>query len=502
MNILLVLPNQLFEKLPLKTNIINKIDKVIIYEHPTFFTEFNYHKMKLLYHRVTMKRYQEHIIKKLKLDCEYIEFNNKLESKLGSKKNHFIFYDPVDHNIEKQLLKISKKFSQFTIIESKLFMEKRVILQEYTKNKKRFTHNNFYKWQRKRLNILMNKNKPEGGKWSFDNENREKFPPNFKKDIKIKMTDDKLTKESKKYIEKYFSKNFGDNNCYLPVTHSDSKKHFKKFLKERLNCFGPYQDAVDKNINFGCHSLISPMLNIGLLEVKYVVDETIKYYNKNKNTKNLLQSVEGFLRQIIGWRAYVRMIYLTKEKELKDTNFFKHKNKLSKHWYDGTLNIPPVDNIIDKLKETAYAHHIERLMYAGNLMLLMKIKPDDIYKWFMELFIDSYHWVMLPNVHGMSQHSAKNLMMTRPYFSSSNYIVTMSGYNKKKDNHKKIQFNNDHKYEWFEIWDALYYNFINTHYNYLSKNYSTSRSTNHWNNKSNSEQKKLLVLAKNYLNNY
>jgi deoxyribodipyrimidine photolyase-related protein len=486
MNILLLLPNQLFAEIP-------KIlfDKIILYEHPAFFTDFKFHKSKLLYHRVTMKSYFNYLQKKFKsnADITYIDFNKKYTKDILNKNNHLYFYDPVDHSIEKELKKIN---SNYTMMDSILFIETIDELKSFATNKKKFTHNSFYIWQRRKLNLLLSNNKPVGGKWSFDVENRLKFPDDYKDSLKIKFISNNLINQSKKYIDTYFNKNYGECNIYLPFTHSQAKTHFKKFLKQRLSCFGPYQDAVDKNIHFACHSVISPMLNIGLLDIRFVLDETIKFYNKHKSSQ-LLKSVEAFIRQVIGWRSYVRMLYHFKFKELESSNFFKHKNKLSYHWYNGNLGFPPVDDVIHKIIKTAYAHHIERLMYCGNLMLLLCIHPKYIYQWFMELFIDSYNWVMLPNVHGMSQFSAGNLMMTRPYFSSSNYIFNMTHYNK-----NETIYINKNIYKWADVWDALYYSFINDNYKFLSKNYSTARSTAHWKNKSNNEQKNLISIANIY----
>ena len=489
-NVLILLPNQLFTTL-----LECECEKVILWEHPKFFREYNYHKSKLLFHRVTMKEYYTKINKDKRV--KYVDFNEKIKT---DKTKHLIFYDPIDHEIEKEMLKLSKKFNGYTMLNSKLFMETRQDIEKYAKGKKRFIHNSFYIWQRKRLNILVNSKKyPEGGKWSYDADNRKKFPDGFKQDFKVVNKNNKLIKESKKYINKHFKNNFGEDNIYLPTNHKDSLKHLKQFIKTRLVCFGSYQDAVNPKILFGCHSIISPLLNIGLLNVQEVINEIIEYYNKNKS-KQLLASVEGIIRQIIGWRAYVRLLYHIKYKELTQMNFFNHKNKLSKHWYTGTLGLLPIDDIIKKTEKLAYAHHIERLMYIGNLMLLMQINPIYIYRWFMEVYLDAYDWVMLPNVHGMSQFSAGNLMMTRPYFSSSNYIVNMSSYKKNKDAAIIKLENKD--YYWYDVWDALYYNFINDNYKFLSKNYSTARSTVHWKNKSKTEQNKLIKLAKLYLKTY
>jgi deoxyribodipyrimidine photolyase-related protein len=162
-------------------------------------------------------------------------------------------------------------------------------------------------------------------------------------------------------------------------------------------------------------------------------------------------------------------------------NFLNHHNKLNKTWYNGTTGILPVDNVIKKVLDISYAHHIERLMIMGNIMLLMMINPKEVYKWFIEMIsIDAYEWVMEPNIYGMSQHSVGTLMMNRPYYASSNYILRMSNYKKG---------------EWCNIWNALYYNFINTHKKYLIKNYSTASSVYNLERKDKNERTILFKIA-------
>jgi deoxyribodipyrimidine photolyase-related protein len=223
-------------------------------------------------------------------------------------------------------------------------------------------------------------------------------------------------------------------------------------------------------------------MNIGLLTDKEVIEETLKYENKVP-----INSFEGFIRQIIGWRNYVYTVYLIKGDKLKKSNFLQHKMTINKNFYKrlwtGRTNIKPIDDIINKIVQYGYAHHIERLMYLGNYLLLCMIKPNDIYNIFMEWTIDAYEWVMIPNVYGMSQYADGGIMMTRPYFASSNYILKMSNY--KKD-------------DWCIIFDSLYYNFINKHQSILKKNYSTALSVSNWNKKSEKEKKEIIHKANKY----
>jgi len=214
--------------------------------------------------------------------------------------------------------------------------------------------------------------------------------------------------------------------------------------------FGPYEDAMVQTESFLNHSVLSPLLNSGLITPMDVIDKTLKYKDDYP-----LNSIEGFLRQIIGWREFIRGVYQVKGSQERTTNFFNFKRKIPKSFYDATTGILPIDITIKKVQKTAYNHHIERLMVLGNFMMLCEFDPDEIYRWFMEHYIDAYDWVMVPNVYGMSQFADGGLMSTKPYISSSNYLKKMS------------DFPNG---DWQQIWDALYWRFIDLNREIFAKN--------------------------------
>jgi deoxyribodipyrimidine photolyase-related protein len=209
-----------------------------------------------------------------------------------------------------------------------------------------------------------------------------------------------------------------------------------------------------------------------------------------------IQSQEAFIRQLF-WREYCVLIYMF-NKDIEKINFFNHTNNLHSSWYNGTTQFEIINNLINKSLTYGWVHHIERLMFIGNIMLLTQIKPIKVYKWFTEMFIDAYPWVMVPNIYGMSQFSCGSLMMKRPYFSSSNYIDKMSNYKKKPNLLQKININNI-DYEWYIIWDCLYYNFINNNIDYFSKNYSTANIVNIWKKKTKKEQNEIIKIANDFI---
>ena len=252
-----------------------------------------------------------------------------------------------------------------------------------------------------------------------------------------------------------FPTNPGNTSSFLyPVTHDEAVGRLRDFLERRLVHFGKYQDAIRKDEPILFHSLLSPALNIGLLTPDQVVNETLQFARAREGNIPL-NSLEGFIRQIIGWREFVRGVYTLEGNQQRNINFWGHSRKLPKSFYTGTTGIDPVDSTIARLQESAYAHHIERLMVLGNFMLLCEIDPHEVYRWFMEMFIDTYDWVMVPNIYGMSQYADGGLMTTKPYISSSKYILRMSDYPRGP---------------WCDIWDALYWHFISKHRHIFQKN--------------------------------
>jgi deoxyribodipyrimidine photolyase-related protein len=312
----------------------------------------------------------------------------------------------------------------------------------------------FYIEQRKRLALLIDsKDKPLHGKWTFDTENRLKLPKSMEVPEISMSKENEYVIEAKEYINKNFSENVGEtSNFIFPINHNQALRHLHNFLEQRLNNFGPYEDALSQTNDFNFHSLLSSSINIGLLTPNEVIDETIRF---SENNKVNFQSLEGFIRQIIGWREFMMIVYEREGVKERTSNYFNHKKKLPSSFYNGTTGIKPVDDIIKKVLKYGYTHHIERLMILGNFMCLCEIDPNDIYQWFMEMYIDSYDWVMVPNVYGMSQFADGGLITTKPYISSSNYILKMSDY--KKD-------------DWCEIWDGLFWRFLHKNKEKIASN--------------------------------
>lgn len=493
--ILFIYPNSLFENNELIKK--NKFSTIYLLEHPLYFTTYLYHKMKLVLHRASMKYYKDYIEKKYKQKVQYIEYSTNFTKLYKECKGFTIHtYDPIEHTIDFKTLE--KKYGlKFVIHETPLFLNTDDDLNNYIKKTNKISHSDFYKSQRILHDILMENSKPIGDTWSLDTENRKPFPKNIKlKDDIPVLSNNKYIKDAIIYVEEHFSKNPGSPNLYLPIDFNGAKKQLSNFIKTKLDNFGPYEDAVNKNINFGYHSVLSPLINIGLITPKYIINEI----KKIKITKSNLASVEGYIRQIIGWREYCRLMYVYKKDELEKPNYFEHDNSLAQGWYkDNQPNLTGfevINHLVEKTLKYGYLHHIERLMYIGNFMMLTRIKPKDVFDWFQSMFLDSYHVFMYPNVYGMSQHSCGPIMMNRPYFSSSSYIARMSDF---KKGTSIIKINNI-TYDWDVVWDALYYNFINNNVKKFEKNYAIANQVKNWKNTTN--KKEILLVCKNYLENY
>jgi len=489
--LILILPNQLFDY-KLYNNIDDSNKFFIILEDDYFFNYFKYHKLKLAFHRASMKFYYDKLKSRNKLYIENIEKNHKklIEDYIKQKKiDKIIMFNP----IEKYLINYYTKNFDLEFISSPYFLNKdnEIIKKEINNN---FRHDIFYKNQRIKYNIMVDKNnKPIGNKWSFDTENREKFPKNQKELNILTFNNSKYIIDAINYINSNFKNHYGNlikDNFIYGINRQNALKLLKDFVKRKLDNFGKYEDALSSNIKFGYHSVLSPYTNIGLITPEDIIEE-VRNYKKN------LASKEGFIRQVIGWREYCYYIYDT----IKLEPFYKKHNKkdIPDKFWNANTNIPFIDNIINNINNYAYSHHIERLMCIGNFLILIGVKPEEIYNWFQTMYIDAYDVFMIPNVYGMLMYGYDNInnkkvhMMTKPYFCSSNYILKMSDFKK-----EEIIINNKNIF-WNDIFDALYYNLINNYQDEFKTIYSTSSSVARWKKYSIKEKNEYLDLAEEYI---
>jgi deoxyribodipyrimidine photolyase-related protein len=464
---IVILPTQLFWP----NNLIqkNKSSRIFLVEHPVYFTMYDYHKMKLVLHRSTMKCYYERL-KNQGFNVKYINFSKFGTFKGKLKKEKVMMYYPEDHAVSRNMKNIC---GEIKFYESPMFLAGMEDLKLFNKKYPRAKHSTFYSWQKNKLDKYVNESTEDVKRKiamfqktkSQDKNNRHPFPKEIREAQKFKNNNSPFVTEAINYVETYFSKNPGITDTYLPITHEKTRSMAKKFLKDYLPFFGKYQDAVSSNVSFGFHSVLSPLMNIGLITPKQMLklffDIPINFSLLEKSTSSVgIESAEGYLRQLIGWREYTRYHYIFNREKLEKNNIFRHENKLNnEHWYHNPekSRMPKVIiDLIQKTIQTGYLHHIERLMYIGNYLLLSKIHPKQVFLWFQSMFLDSYHVFMYPNVYGMSQYSCGSVMMTRPYFSSANYIEKMSDYDVEDE------------------WNELYRKFVIKNKAILLKNYAAA----------------------------
>lgn len=484
---LLLFPHQLFEQV-----VDVECDRIFLLEEPLFFKDEqrceNFAMVKLVYTRATMSAFMEemHLKGKTVERIEFDEFKKDGLSKAFEKRKikRVKVYEVADFLLKRRLQAANLDIDWLTTPNFILPVSEYSIYEKNTKNS--YHQTNFYKYMRESRKIMINKDGSyEGGKLTFDSENRKPMPDSVTAPspfVKYDKGEEYIIKEADEYVKKWF----GEGQPYkllFPITRIAAYKHLEMFLSERFDKFGPFQDAMrsgtlQSNLVL-FHSGISGALNCGLLDPQKVVDIALTF----KKPK-ILASVEGFIRQVIGWREFIRYVYETRYEEMVMSHQLSAKYSLDDRWYSGELGVPPIDDCIKVAFKYGYLHHILRLMLMANFMTLSMIHPHEMYKWFMEFSLDSYDWVMLPNVHGMASYST-DLLSTKPYISSSNYVLKMSNY--KKDG------------KWDRLWDAMYYNFLFTHEDRLTGNGRLFFMLNNARKKSAEEREAFIKHAQTFL---
>lgn len=462
MKLFVILGNQLF---PLQYVQKYKEDCIFfISEDYKFCTYEKHNKKKILFFLSCMRSYCDEL-KEAGFRVNYQSINDKnfkidylekiKKAIINNKIKEIVTFEIEDKPFENKFKKFIKKEKvAWTVLQSPMFINSRATFKEYINNSNKPLMKTFYKETRINLNILIEDgNAPTGGKWSFDNENRKKLP----KSIKIpKQPEFKRTKHTLKLIDiinDQFKGHLGStDNFWLATKRDDAIRLLDFFLEKKIELFGDYEDAVSSKDNVLFHSTLSPYINIGLITPHYIIKKTLDFHTKNNIRLN---SLEGFIRQIIGWREFLRGIYQNYSKKMVSENFFNHRRRMKGSWYSGTTGLEPLDHTIKKAVNYGWSNHIERLMILANIMNLCEIEPKLVYKWFMEMYVDSSDWVMAPNIYSMGLFSDGGIFSTKPYISGSNYLLKMTDFNKGS---------------WCLIMDGLYWRFINKNREFFLKN--------------------------------
>ncbi|MBV1703110.1 MAG: cryptochrome/photolyase family protein [Hyphomicrobiales bacterium] len=296
----------------------------------------------------------------------------------------------------------------------------------WAKGRKNYRMEFFYRELRRKTGILMQGDEPTGGKWNFDSENRKPLPKSLKPPKRSRFEPDAITRDVMALVERTFPKHFGDLEPFdWAVTRADALRALAHFIQDCLAHFGDFQDAMKQGEDFLFHGLLSPYLNIGLLGAREVCRAAETEYLEGRAPLN---AAEGFIRQILGWREYVRGLYWLEMPSYREKNALHAKRDLPSLYWSGQTRLNCLKQVIDVTKRTAYAHHIQRLMITGNFALLLGVEPRQIEEWYLLVYLDAYEWVELPNVHGMVMYADGGLLASKPYAASGAYINRMSDY--------------------------------------------------------------------------
>ena len=433
-----------------------KSDKVSLMVSNQQFRYHTYHQFRIIYHLSAAKHFSiNHNISFIHRES-WTECFSQMDP-----RDELVIYHPNDRWLYNGLTKqIEDLGLSVTWLDDINFFFPKI----ETKMKPPYQLNRYYAQWRKETGILMDGDQPSGGKYSFDTANRQRPPKELHVKPPLTFKADDITKDMQAYVDMHFNKHPKSNKVFeYPVTREDALKAYQYFLDNRLAYFGQYQDAMMQEHPFMTHSLISPLINLGLLYVKEVVNMAQTAYLENRAP---IEAVEGFIRQILGWREYIRGVYLREiTHHYGEKNYFTHQLSLPSFFYTGETDLNCLHISINETINHAYNHHIQRLMIIGNIANMMGIKPEHIRRWFNEMYIDAFDWVVTPNVIGMAMFADGGFMSTKPYISSANYIHKMSDYcknciynPKERTGSKACPIN------------ALYYCFLGQHQEKLSQN--------------------------------
>ena len=472
-NLCVILADQLNQEISSLNDFDKDLDEVLICEFKESFSDINHHKKKIVYQLSTMRHFggeldaQGFKINYLKLDNPDNQNSYTSEIlKLIQKKDidRVIVTEPSIHAEMKSIQDWQKIIGRrVEIRKNDLFICDTDEFKSWAEGRKELRLEFFYRMLRKKHDVLMDGNLPEGGAWNFDKKNRKPLANKNSVPKKYACVIDDETQSVINLVNDEFSDHLGSTDDFIfAVTRKEALEALHRFIEERLICFGDYQDAMIAEDPWLFHSHLSMYLNNGLLKPKECIDLAEKAFYESKAPIN---SVEGFIRQILGWREYVRGLYWLKMPNYRSLNELAAEVSLPSFYWDAETKMNCLKISIENTKDNAYSHHIQRLMVLGNFALLSGIKPEEVNEWFLSVYTDAYEWVELPNVSGMALFADGGIMASKPYASSGAYINRMSNYCKEchydvkeKIGKKACPFN------------YLYWNFLDRNREKLSSN--------------------------------
>ncbi len=500
----LILGDQLNEK----HSWFEEKDKETLYFMAEVLTETGYvkhHIQKVIGFFLAMRNFSEklseagHELLYYKLDDKENEqsFPDNLRALLDKYDiEKFEYQLPDEWRLDKEMREFCESLDIETdTADTEHFMTERDYLKDFFEGKKTYLMENFYRSIRKKYDILMEADgkTPLTGKWNYDASNRKKLPKSVK--IPPQKHWQRDVSDIVELLEKKDVKTMGSvdaDNYIWPVTREECLELLQDFCKYRLANFGDYQDALTTRDYALFHCRLSFGMNTKMITPLEVVTACIEHYFENKDRIDISQ-IEGFVRQIIGWREYMRGVYWAQMPDYADKNYFKHDAPLPEYYWTGKTKMTCVGHAVTQSLEKAYAHHIQRLMVTGNFALLLGVHPDEVDAWYLGIYIDAIEWVEITNTRGMSQFADGGIVGTKPYISSANYI------NKQGDYCKQCHYDKNKKYgENACPFNSLYWDFYDRHRELLGNNYRMGMMYSLWDKMESKEKEQILKQAAYY----
>lgn len=411
-------------------------DLMLLAETKREATYVKHHKKKLIFQFSAMRHFAEELkaegyqVRYVALDCPENRGTFYQEIFRAIKElpiQEVIVTKPGEYRQYQDMLRLQKKCGvPFDILDDDRFFLKEEEFLDWDKGQKYLLMEHFYRMMRKKTGLLMQGKDPVEGVWNLDKDNRKTLPKDLTSPKPIQFKPDQITQDAITLVKKHFPNHFGDAEPFhFAVTANDANKAFNYFVKYHLQYFGDYQDTMKEGQPFLFHSIISPYLNAGLLDPKKICAKVERAY---KSGSVPLNAAEGFIRQILGWREFIRGVYWRFMPQYVENNVMHCKEPLPDFYWTGDTKMNCIHQVVKMTKEEAYSHHIQRLMVTGNFALLADCNPKKVHEWYLAVYADAYEWVELPNTIGMALHADGGIVGTKPYISSGAYINRMSDY--------------------------------------------------------------------------
>ncbi|MEM6649102.1 MAG: cryptochrome/photolyase family protein [Pseudomonadota bacterium] len=498
----LVLGDQLHRNIAALSDIDKKNDIVLMAEVMGEATYVKHHQQKIVFLFSAMRHFAK-ALKAEKINIRYVELDDKENtgSLLGEVKrclseeeiDEIVFTACGEYRLAEDMAGWARKLNcPVQIREDDRFIASLEEFEAWASGRKNLTMEYFYREMRKKTGLLMKGDKPIGGKWNYDAQNRKKLPKGYTPPERFSVKPDKITKDVISLVKDHFNDHFGSlENFQYAVTRDDALRALDDFIDVALPAFGDYQDAMATGEDFLHHSLVSAYLNAGLLTPLEICEAAVEAYHDDHAPLN---AVEGFVRQIIGWREFIRGLYWLEMPSYKETNALKADRPLPDFYWTGKTDMHCLSEVVRATRDYAYAHHIQRLMVTGNFALLAGILPEAVNEWYLIVYADAYEWVQLPNTHGMALWADGGVVGTKPYAASGSYIQRMSNYcsscdysPSKKLGEEACPFN------------YLYWDFILRHEKKFRQNHRMGMVMRNLDRKEEAEKKEIKKQAKAFL---